>query len=626
MVSIRRWSIRMRIMLVGTVPVLLVALLITGYHMIQRWAELQRETDTLTRIALENIAASAEYPLFSGNYDLLAPLVTATLKQPALAGVQVLDPNGEVVFSRRTERYEEIPVTDIRIVEGNILQDVPILDTFEEPGPGGVQQQVIGSVRIEIADTFNRRRQDAIMYQSLLVGLGVVMVSIVVAGAISTTIIPPLEKLTGFIGQLAAGDSRDRIEVDNGAEIGNLQQGANQLAESLEQAQLSQNRYTARLKQEQQKSLLASQAKSEFLALMSHELRTPINGAGGMLQLMALDNSPADFNEYKHMAEQSLTHLSQLLEDVLVVVDTEKRNLPVSFGEHLLPDVLDTLLKELTPRALASRLSFVVEFDELLQHEKIRIDPSLIRQVVRHVADNALKFTRSGYVVLRMSLHPQQDHHWLSIQVIDTGIGIPLDKRQKVMEAFAQANSSFSRQYDGMGLGLTISQHICHILGGAIALGDNPGGGTVVTINLPVKMASAAPPIVTAGLPKGLQVLVVEDNGVNLRVAEKMLQKLCPDVLVTAAESGERCLALLQQQTFDLILMDCQMPGLDGFETTQAIRQQGLTMPVVACTANGSEDVYQRCLAAGMNDFLAKPVSLKTMQEMLHKWTAVGSA
>tara|TARA_R110002167_G_scaffold4261_8_gene20057 strand:- start:786 stop:2687 length:1902 start_codon:yes stop_codon:yes gene_type:complete len=624
MISVRRWSIRLRIMLVATIPVVLAAILITSYHMMQRWEELQRETDSLANIALEHLVAGAEYPIFSGNYQLLNPVVMAVLKQPSIAAVEILDMSGKRLYFQQTERYEEIPRKDVRTLTREIFPEIPALDSLSEFDSQQPEVHRIGLVKMEVADTFIRQRQDAIMYQSMVAGLGFVLVSMLVAGGISTTIIPPLERLTGFIGQLASGNVKQRITIDSGAEIGNLQDSANRLAESLQHAQEAHRRYTAELREEQHKSQQASQAKSEFLAMMSHELRTPLNGAVGMLQLIALDNKAEEFYEYKSMAEQSLTNLAQLLEDVLVVVDTEKNNLPVVFAEHPLPEILATLMHEFSLRALEKRLSFVVEYDDILSQGKIRVDPSLVRQIVRHIIDNAIKFTEQGYVVALFSIHQQPTSHWLRIQVKDTGIGIPPDKRHKVMEAFSQISSSFSRQYDGIGLGLTISQHISHILGGSIQLRDNDGGGTQVLINLPIKRSVVSGNQDTDVLGMALAVLVVEDNVVNLKVAEKMILKACPGANVVAAENGERCLECVAEQDFDLILMDCQMPVLDGFETTRRLRANGVTTPIVACTANGSDLVFRRCIGVGMNDYLGKPLSLASLQATLLKWGRKG--
>jgi signal transduction histidine kinase/ActR/RegA family two-component response regulator len=597
-------------------------LLVTTYQTMQRWHELRNDSTLATDTAMVLMAEAAYYPVVSGNFYLLDPLAEQTLEQLTIVSVTIVDDSDRVRFRKQSDRYHEIDPRDLSALSVPIIDeeigefdDFQFSDLHEAP-----QARVRGEVRFEVASTFMDERETEILIQSLVVGLSVVFLAMLAAGAISTTIIPPLIALAQFIAHLAGGDTSQRIKVDNGAEIGALQRGANRLAKSLGKAEDNQRNYLDRLRKEQQKSLEASQAKSEFLAMMSHELRTPLNGVVGMLQLMDLNNNAKEFSEYKSMAEHSLTNLTQLLEDVLVVVDIEKSILPVVFEEQNLQKSLTALMKEFGQRALSNKLSFVVEYDDLFKERLVKTDPSLIRQIIRHLVDNAIKFTEKGYVVVRLSLLQQGADTWLNVQVIDTGIGIPIDKRQQVLQAFSQANFSFNRQHEGVGIGLTITNHICQALGGHIAFRDNPGGGTEVTVTVPVK-TSAPEAVASRAVSHGhTRILVVEDNLVNLKVAENMIARVSPGTEVATVLSGEECVSREDLEDFGLILMDCQMPGLDGFETTRIIRERGLKMPILACTANTSELIYQKCRESGMDDYLGKPLTLDSIRELLEKW------
>ena len=618
--SLRQWSIRRRILLVGTVPALIVVLLLTTYHMVNRWSDIRQENQSIARIVLENIGVSAEYPIISGNYELLSPLVHSALSQPAIVAIQIHDAAGRIVLDEKTARFTDVPAEDIRYLRYDIIRQVQSLDEFSEFGDGATESTTLGYIRLGMADTFTRDREIATLQQSLLAGLGVVLLAFFIGHAASLSIIPSLEKLALFIARLANGNTNDRINVDDGAEIGHLQVNANQLAQSLHQAEKDQQRYTLQLMTEQQKTQQASRAKSEFLAMMSHELRTPLNGAIGMLQLLEQDISREEFNDYKRTADQSLTHLTQLLEDVLVVVDTEKNKLPVVFKEQKLPDVLHNLIQDFSLRALEKELSLVVDYDAALQRDAIRFDPSLVRQVVRHLVDNAIKFTDSGMVVVQLQLIKRDEHEWLTISVTDTGIGIPENQKQQVLEAFAQVNSSFNRRHAGIGLGLTISHHISRILGGQIEIFDGINGGTKVLVEFPLGRTPVSEHSPHAVAAQGLRTLIVEDNPVNSKVAEKMLLKVCPQMQVNTVSSGEESLERVKSQQFDLILMDCQMPGLDGFETTRRLRDAGLTTPIVACTANTTDQIQDRCRDAGMDDYMAKPLNVAMVKAMVTKW------
>merc|ERR1712000_580117 len=249
-----------------------------------------------------------------------------------------------------------------------------------------------------------RQQEYQIVRQSLFAGLLVVLLAAVIGLLVSRTILPALERLTRFINRLADGHTEERTQVDDGAEIGQLQTNVNQLAESLQQAEKDQLEYTEKLLAEQEKTQQASRAKSDFLAMMSHEIRTPLNGAIGMLQLMDLNNTDEEFDDFKQTADQSLTHLTQLLEDVLVVVDTEKNRLPVVFSEHKVAEVLKEMLESLISKAEEKGLQFRVSYDKALSASALQSDPSLIRQIVRHLVDNAIKFTDHGNVWLDLSL------------------------------------------------------------------------------------------------------------------------------------------------------------------------------------------------------------------------------
>lgn len=597
-------------------------LLVTTYQTMQRWQELRNDSNLATDTAMVLMAEAAYYPVVSGNFYLLEPLAEQALEQLTIVSVTIVDDSDRVRFRKQSDRYHEVDPQDLSALSVPIIdEEIGELDDFQFSGLSEAPEtRVRGEVRFEVASTFMDERETEILIQSLVVGLSVVFLAMLAAGAISTTIIPPLIALSQFIAHLAGGDTSQRIKVDNGAEIGALQRGANRLAKSLGKAEENQRNYLDRLRKEQQKSLEASQAKSEFLAMMSHELRTPLNGVVGMLQLMDLNNNAKEFSEYKNMAEHSLTNLTQLLEDVLVVVDIEKSILPVVFEEQNLQKSLAALMKEFGQRALSNKLSFVVEYDDQFKERLVKTDPSLIRQIIRHLVDNAIKFTEKGYVVVRLSLLQQGADTWLNVQVIDTGIGIPIDKRQQVLQAFSQANFSFNRQHEGVGIGLTITNHICQALGGHISFRDNPGGGTEVTVTVPVKTSNPETTTTRAMGQSLTRILVVEDNLVNLKVAENMIARVSPGTEVATVLSGEECVAREDLADFGLILMDCQMPGLDGFETTRMIRERGLKMPILACTANTSELIYQKCQAAGMDDYLGKPLTLDSIRELLEKW------
>lgn len=625
--TFRRWSLRKRILLVAALPTIAAVVILSAFYMFQRWQDVRSNQEALSDLLLHNLAAAAEYPIVSGNYELLTPLIKSALQQPGVVAVEIRAPGGDSLLRRQDALYDEIPADDLSVRQFDMRRELQVLDEFSEfesEAASEKRSEVFATIHLSLADTFTRERELSIMWQSLLAGFLVVLVGAVVARLTAFDIIASLERLSSFFAQLARGENHARLKVDNGAEVGRLQLNANQLASSLQQAEAEQQQFTERILEEQQKTQLASRAKSEFLAMMSHELRTPLNGAIGMLQLMEPGLNEKEFRDFKGMAEHSLSHLTQLLEDVLVVVDTEKNKLQVRFSDHYIEDVLHDMMQSYASSAIHRGLSLVVDYGRDLKKQPIRTDPALIRQVIRHLIDNAMKFTTDGVVVVELDLMHGEAAERLRIQVADTGIGIADDQKEKVLEAFSQVSSSFNRRYDGIGLGLTITHHISHILGGSLKLEDNPGGGTRVVVELPVEIGK--PPVIhSSDTVTEWNVLIVEDNQVNLKVAEKMLRKSFQGIGVDAVESGEACLLKAEQQRYDLILMDCQMPGLDGFETTRRLRESGINTPVIACTANTTDQVYQKCMDSGMNDYIAKPLKVDIIRKTLQRWLAANS-
>jgi signal transduction histidine kinase/ActR/RegA family two-component response regulator len=626
MIALKRWSIRRRIILVGVVPVLLAVLSLTSYHMAGRWEDILQANDNVSSIVLQHLVISAEYPVMSGNIALLEPLVDAALLQPAIVAVIVYDDSGDILLSQRVDQYDDVPEQDIQTFQQPVMQTLTELDAFSEfevaTLPSGSRKQ-LATIALQVTNTFSQRQQAITLRQSLAAGGGVLLLTVLIGVAISTTIIPALEKLTRFIDALAQGKLDTRLDVDDGAEIGLLQKNTNSLANSLLTAREDTQEYTRRLKEEQARTEAASQAKSRFLTMVSHELRTPLNGVSGALEVIQLDQSSSEFELYKSIAKSSLDQLTMILQDVLVIVDAEKGKLPVSIQQQRLPQILSQVVLDYRKEALERRLSFVAEYDDTLKRQKVSVDPALVRQIARHLLSNAMKFTADGYVVFTASHQLIGGQPNLVMTVSDTGIGIPADKKELIFEAFAQVSEDFNRRYDGMGLGLTLVNQIVNILGGKVYLDSSLNTGTVARVELPVSVAAVESRPVKRQSGAAARVLIVEDNRVNLMILKKMINKQFPTFQVDSVESGEECLEQVVRKPYELILMDCQMPGMDGFETTQKLREQEYSMPIVACTANASSDVQERCLAVGMDGFIGKPVHPDTLKSELKAWLVV---
>ena len=360
----------------------------------------------------------------------------------------------------------------------------------------------------------------------------------------------------------------------------------------------------------------ASRSKGEFLANMSHEIRTPMNGIIGMTQLALSLARESEQQEYLKVAQTSADSLMALLNDILDLSRIEAGKLtvePIPFDPRAL--VQDTVrLLEVT--ASAKGLSILVDCATDLP-KQIVADPLRLRQVLMNLIGNAIKFTAAGYI--HVGVAPAASPQVLRFSVRDTGIGIPLEKQEQVFKAFTQADGSITRKFGGTGLGLTISSKLIDLMGGTMHLESEPGKGTFFELFVPYQtgpvreLRDSAPAAVDSEAPlREMRILLAEDNSVNQKVAARLLEKHGHSVFI--AGNGYEAVAATSRETFDLILMDVQMPGMDGFQATATIRasEAGSSrhIPIIAMTAHAMSGDRERCVAAGMDGYVPKPLQL----------------
>ena len=380
----------------------------------------------------------------------------------------------------------------------------------------------------------------------------------------------------------------------------------------------------------------ASGAKTRFLAAMSHEIRTPMNGVIGMGQLLAR----TELNERQRRCLDSLNdsgkHLLGLIDEILDFAKVESGQLTVRHAPTDLRHLCQQVVDMFTPRAEEKRLSLLYKVSDSVP-AMIETDPQRMRQILTNLVNNAIKFTHTGGITVNVNAHLDDDgvRPWLEIAVIDTGIGIAPEAQRRIFEAFSQVDDSMSRSAGGVGLGLAISRDLARLMDGELSCTSMPELGTTFRLRLPLRVPPQAHPhdpapdvpSAPAQFPRfNGRVLVVEDSPTNREVAVMTLQELGLECDV--AEDGREAIGQLHDRRYSLVLMDCQMPVMDGYEATRALRRLEEDLgwqrtPVIALTANAVAGNEARCFGAGMDDFIAKPFEIEHLIEILKRYLTV---
>ncbi|MEY4602980.1 MAG: hypothetical protein RIT43_272, partial [Bacteroidota bacterium] len=358
----------------------------------------------------------------------------------------------------------------------------------------------------------------------------------------------------------------------------------------------------------------ASELKAQFLANMSHEIRTPLNGIIGIVNLLERTRLDEKQQSYLRAIVSSSNQLMGIINDILDLSKIDSGKMEVNNVSFDLVELLHSLIEVMEIKASIKGIRVVFELDEKVPQFIIG-DPVVINQILYNLIGNSLKFTHEGNVLLSVKLMESETDDKITIQFIvhDTGIGMRTEMLDGIFEAFTQAENATSREYGGTGLGLTIVKKLVSLHSGEISVESTEGIGSTFKVNLNFEKAKSNAVLMQKSVPhdfsmlKGCRVLIVEDNFINQMVTRDLLEDM--GVRVSIAENGKLALEALEKETFDVVLMDMQMPVMDGFEAMRIIRGDSSIsgLPILALTANATRSEYEKCMTYGASDYLSKP-------------------
>lgn len=385
------------------------------------------------------------------------------------------------------------------------------------------------------------------------------------------------------------------------------------------------------LERARNEALESSRIKSEFLTNISHEIRTPLNGVLGMTELLLA--SPLDPQQADHarLIQLSGEALLQQINDLLDFARVESGELSLDNAPFRLRFAVQAVADVLSTAARQKGLQLRVDHDAATP-EWVCGDASRLRQIMVNLVTNAIKFTEEGHVRLSVQVESESERRvLLRFVVSDTGPGIPEEQHRSIFDSFTQVDASLTRRHGGVGLGLSIAKRLTDLMGGTIGVASAPGEGATFWFRIPFETVAERPQSGSPGASAGAEsqrereerplVLVVDDSPVNQRVLTTLLRRLGCEVMV--ATNGAEAVDAWKARSFSLVFMDCQMPVMDGYEATGQIRQheaEGCHTPIVAVTAQAMSGDKERCLAAGMDDYLTKPIQANDLALMLEKW------
>ncbi len=641
----RRSTLTRQLLWLGALPAVVMFVVLMVYFTAARLDDVRRDLANSSQVLADNLAPAVEYAVVSGNRAALQQILDQTMRRTTVEWIRVLDVMGqEVGFVSAGNDQASVKDPELLVFESEILQQ-PVslesddrIDWFEPNYTLGSGALRVGTVQVGVSPELLAAKRANILWTSLGLGLALLAFTLVVVNRMLSRIIGPIRGLSDHVKALIKRDYHTTQIADRGAaaEVADLAHDLNALAVHLANLKESRDNTLAISEGARERAESANLAKSEFLAVMSHELRTPLNGVLGMVDLVADEPLSQRQQEYLMTAKRSTEDLLTVISDILDFSRVDRGKLVLDAAEFDLRSVIENCAATFSHPAREKNLWLETRFEgHWPSPARVRGDAPRLRQILACLVDNAIKFTDEGAITVRAQWQALEDQCVvLSCEVNDSGAGIPSERMKEVFNSFEQLDSSHSRRHGGTGIGLALVQRLVELMGGHIRVETDLGLGSSFRFEIPFEAVSGTIAVETTKEPGELSLrpnahaLVVEDNLVNQRVAAALLTRLGfqAESVANGSDAVDRVKA--RGGDYAVILMDCQMPVMDGYEATRAIREWEIgnarpATPIIALTADALPGTEAACREAGMNDYLAKPVRKENLRTVLSRWIQV---
>ncbi|MDX5336586.1 MAG: response regulator [Marinobacter sp.] len=634
-------SLSRKLLLLGALPAVVMFVALMAFFTSARLEDARTDLAESSQMLADSLAPALEYAVVSGNIEALEQTLNQSLRRSKAEWIRVTDVVGkELGFVSSSLDDSSQSHRDFDIYSAEILQEPLDLGAgtgWFNPGYGFSSGSLrVGAVEVGVSPNVLADRQQSILWSSITVGVAMLLFTIVMVNHFLNNILQPIRKVASRVDQLITGDydSQPVITKGNSKEIVAIQKQLNELAAHLGKLRTTRDQTLAVSEEAREKAEMASHAKSEFLATMSHELRTPLNGVLGMVELIQEEPLTKRQRDYLGTARQATEDLLTVISDILDYARMDSGTLELEHQEFDLRSILANCAASYRHAAEQQGLALDINFlGDWPDNPVVVGDAPRVRQILAGLLDNSIKYTSNGFVSVRAS--------WLSLEsgcilfgcsVSDSGSGIPSDRLHNIFDTFEQVDSGNTRAHDGAGLGLSLVQRLVELMGGHIQVESDLGEGSSFRFELPFELSDAPAPVQPEfpdaprePLGRKSWALVVEDNEVNQKVSTTLLNKLGFET--DTANNGQEAVDKVKNkhEGYDVILMDCQMPVMDGYQATRMIREweQGngqCGTQIIALTADVSTETEASCRASGMNDYIPKPVRRETLREVLSCW------